>query len=617
MIVKMSKYEFVLYAKECEAFVDRLRELGMVDITTSGWEPSERDRDLIVEIDAHAKGEAMLKEFMQSEIFDATAEGYSSGEEAYKQYSLLSGKIAEYNSQIEQLEKLAEEVAPWGEFTQERLAKLSEGNIELRYFVGSVSDYERVVAEKGGDYIIEKINDVDGRVYFVVVLDSKIEITDLDIDVEMVKPLTISASEAKAEAERIGVLKSGLNGELSHVANSLSLIAENRIALAEKLQLSRVSASSQQEAEGTLLVMEAWAEAESSAKVDKVLDEQSGLIYFKSNPTPEDNTPVKLKNNKFSQLFEIVTKLYALPKYGTIDLTPYFAPFYMLFFAICLCDAGYGAIILAAGLGLFLKGGEAMRQVSKLSMFCGGTAVLFGFWANSIFGMEISAIPLFEGFRFINFQADFFNISLMIGVVQIIFGLIINIVITTQRFGVQYALGTIGWFLMLMSLVVSAVLSSVGVTGFAIGSIPFYIMLGIGAVLLIFFNTPGQNIFANIGSGLWSTYDHVTGLLGDVLSYVRLFAIGLSGGVLALVFNDLAIGMTGLDADWGEMGIVSLIIKIIMASIILLCGHGINLFMSSISSMVHPMRLTFVEFYKNAGFEMTTRKFEPLEKTEK
>jgi V/A-type H+-transporting ATPase subunit I len=110
---------------------------------------------------------------------------------------------------------------------------------------------------------------------------------------------------------------------------------------------------------------------------------------------------------------------------------------------------------------------------------------------------------------------------------------------------------------------------------------------------------------------LWDTYNNITGLLSDLLSYIRLFAIGLSGGVLALVFNSLAMGLTGLDAGI-EQFTVGTLFQIIGASAILLIGHGINLFMSTISSFVHPMRLTFVEFFKNAGFEMGTRAFEPL-----
>jgi V/A-type H+-transporting ATPase subunit I len=91
----------------------------------------------------------------------------------------------------------------------------------------------------------------------------------------------------------------------------------------------------------------------------------------------------------------------------------------------------------------------------------------------------------------------------------------------------------------------------------------------------------------------------------------------LSGGVLAQVFNSLAMGLSGLDAGIGDSAWYVVALQIVAASCILLIGHGINLFMSAISSFVHPMRLTFVEFYKNAGFEMGQRSFDPLRKMDK
>ena len=146
---------------------------------------------------------------------------------------------------------------------------------------------------------------------------------------------------------------------------------------------------------------------------------------------------------------------------------------------------------------------------------------------------------------------------------------------------------------------------------FTTSSVAFYVALGVGAVLMLLLSDIKRNPLVNLMGGLWDTYNNITGLLSDVLSYIRLFAIGLSGGVLAQVFNSLALGLTGLDEGIGQFGIGT-IFQILGATAILLVGHGINLFMSSISSFVHPMRLTFVEFYKNAGFEMGTRSFEPL-----
>ena len=111
-------------------------------------------------------------------------------------------------------------------------------------------------------------------------------------------------------------------------------------------------------------------------------------------------------------------------------------------------------------------------------------------------------------------------------------------------------------------------------------------------------------ITINVGAGLWDTYNMATGILGDVLSYIRLFALGISGAVMGFVFNDLAFNLSP-----DIPGVKQLVILII-----LLLGHGINIFMSSLSAFVHPMRLTFVEFYKNSGFEGGGKKYKPFSK---
>ena len=167
-------------------------------------------------------------------------------------------------------------------------------------------------------------------------------------------------------------------------------------------------------------------------------------------------------------------------------------------------------------------------------------------------------------------------------------------------FGLRYALGLIGWIIVLVDSAAAFLLPES--VGFTFHSVAYLVILGVGLVLMFFFNSPGKNIFVNFGLGIWNTYNNVSGLVGDLLSYIRLFAIGLSGGILAMVFNQLAVGMSP-DIP---------VVKQLVMLLILLLGHGINLFMCVLSSVVHPLRLTFVEFYKNAGFEAATRVFTPL-----
>ena len=347
----------------------------------------------------------------------------------------------------------------------------------------------------------------------------------------------------------------------------------------------------------------------SPVRVDALLETYPNVVYLKSTPTPEDDTPVKLNNGWFSRIFELVGDMYARPKYGTLDLTPFFAPFYMLFFGICLNDAGYGLILLAAGIAMLAKVREPMmRRAAWFATMCALSTTLFGLFCGSFFGMSLA--EYFPSIPFFDFQGEFFSIALAIGMVQILFGLVLNIWTTVRSFGWKYAFGTLGWFIILLSGSLAAGLPMLAegwaIPGFTASSPAFYGALGGGALFMLLLNTPGRNPLVNIGSGLWDLYNNLTGLLSDVLSYIRLFAIGLSGGVLALVFNSLASGFVPEGAN--------IVVRLLVMIPILLIGHGINLFMSTISSFVHPMRLTFVEFYKNAGFEMASRSFDPIRK---
>ena len=608
MIARMSKYDFVLFAAQSADFVDRLRDLGLVDITTAGWEPSEEDRQLLLDIEAGTKALDFLKAWAgESEHKQTGAPPYASGEEAFRQYAAAQRALAASRTEIARLEKSAEELRPWGEFDVARVQKLAGQGIVLRYFSAQRNTYDKMSAEWSEQYAVSEINRTDSTVWFIVVAAPGQEI-NLDAQEMKTPQMDVRQAEEAIAAEQAKVAE--LDAEFARAAASRELLAAYVASLKERLQGVKVEATARQAADGTLVVMEGWAETETSAKVDALLEEYPNVVYIKSDPTPEDNTPVKLKNGWFARIFELVGDMYARPKYGTLDLTPFFAPFYMLFFGICLNDAGYGLILLGMGLWLLRKNPKPgmMRQAAWFATMCAAATILFGLFCGSFFGMNLK--DYFPSIPFFDFQGQFFSIALAIGMVQILFGMLISVVVTARTFGVRYSLGTMGWFIILLAASVAGGLPMLNekwvIPGFTTSSVAFYVVLGIGAVLMLFFNTPGRNPLLNLGSGVWNFYNNLTGLLSDVLSYIRLFAIGLSGGVLALVFNSLAEGFVPDGAN--------IVVRILIMLPILLIGHGINLFMSTISSFVHPMRLTFVEFYKNAGFEMATRNFEPLQK---
>ena len=626
MIVKMMKYNIVLFSAEREHFVERLRELGMVDITTSGWEPTEADRELVTAIESRTKALAALEQFVAGDDYVAGGAKVEKGK-AFEAYQSAQSAIAAAKSESVRLQKILEEWLPWGDFDCSTLAKLTESGVVLRYFTAQRATFEKNFAEWGENLNIAVIGEDDSAVRFVVIGNGSEEIA---IDAQEQKAPTMNNSELKALIVKNDAVVAEQNAVISAVADSKAEIEAELAHLKSAMQDVRIEATADKAAEGLLLVMEGWAEKDNAEKVDAALNDYPNVVYIKENPTEEDETPVKLKNNRFARLFEMIGGLYALPKYGTLDMTPFFAPFYMLFFAICLNDAGYGAIIFALGLVLALKAPK-MRQAAYLTMVCGGATTLFGLYTGSLFGMSIPQLMGYENMAdcpipFLDFQGKFFTWALALGVFQILLGMLLDIVFKARVFGITTVFAKLGWFIVLLSGCLAGGLQMLDeswvIPGFTTSSIAFYVAMGVGAVLMLFMNDMSRKpieyillygFVKNALSGLWDTYNNITGLLSDVLSYIRLFAIGLSGGVLAQVFNSLAMGLTGLDSGIEEFGVAT-VFQILGATVILLIGHGINLFMSAISSFVHPMRLTFVEFYKNAGFEMTTRAFKPLTK---
>lgn len=616
MISKMIRYDIVLYAGQQEHFVNELRELGLVDITTTGWEPNESDRALLSQIESYNKAYEFLSSFASSEQYNANAMAYASGAEAFECYESARTERQRIAQEITRLEKLAEEVAPWGSYSMSDIARLSERGVSLRFFMSQTATFERIVEELAEGLTIAEIGRTQSNVYFAVIATDN---TPVVIDGQEVRLPQLDSEAMHKEIARLKAESKALDEIFSRAALSKELIAAECGTLKEQLQGLKVGAMAQREADGHLLILEGWAEADTADRVDALLKEYPNLVYERRDATIDDVAPVKLKNNKFARLFELIGSMYALPKYGTLDLTAIFGPFYMLFFAICLNDAGYGAVLLALGIILLKKGGPKLRQAAWLSIVCATATVLFGTYTGSLFGMSIPELLGYEAGEptpFLDFPNQFFSIALAIGVVQILIGMAINIYMQTRLFGFTSTFGLLGWFIIILSgsIAIGLPMFGLSIPGFDASSPLFYACLGVGAVLMLLLNNVKRNPLINLGAGLWDAYNNITGLLSDVLSYIRLFAIGLSGGVLAQVFNSLAMGLSGLSEGIGDSAWYVVVVQIIAASAILIIGHGINLFMSAISSFVHPMRLTFVEFYKNAGFEMGQRTFDPVRK---
>ena len=402
-------------------------------------------------------------------------------------------------------------------------------------------------------------------------------------------------------ADKFAILTNGL-GIVRHISfiDDADFKAAHEAVQAD-INFSKVALSADSVADNKLMLLQGWAPEKSLDTVREYLD-KTGHYYQIDDPTQEDDIPIQLSNNKFFRLFEPLTKLYMLPKYGELDLTMFFAPFFMLFFGLCLGDMGYGALIMLA-LPVFTKLFQLINPDFKSSLvfLFGLSTVLAGSLTGTAFGFSLYDIdlPFFQKMKDMLYQDNqaMFYLSLIIGCVQILFGMVLKAVNLAIQLGFKYAVSTIGWILLLVGI-------AVGVLTGSMGEIWFMVLMIVAGCMIMLYNSPGKNIFLNIGLGLWDAYNMVTGLLGDVLSYVRLFALGLSGGILASVFNSLAVGMSP------DIPVVGFLVT----ALIFVAGHGLNIFMNILGSMVHPMRLTFVEFFKNSGYEGGGQEYKPFKK---
>jgi V/A-type H+-transporting ATPase subunit I len=270
-----------------------------------------------------------------------------------------------------------------------------------------------------------------------------------------------------------------------------------------------------------------------------------------------------------------------------------------------LGDAGYGLFLVLLALLVRPRVKESLKPIFSLVIYLGSATVVLGFLSGTFFGINLieADIPWLNSYKKLMLDSNqLFYFSLIIGVVQILFGMILKAINKVRRYGWAASFSTWGWLFLIVGCGIVYGLQTKEIISLDISQKMYYVVGGIAAIFIFLLNNIKRNVFINIGAGLWDSYNMITGFLGDVLSYIRLFALGISGAVMGFVFNDLALNLSG------DVPVLSHLVMLL----ILLFGHGINIFMAGLSAFVHPMRLTFVEFYKNAGFEGGGKKYNPF-----
>ena len=610
------KYSFILLSGETEGFLEKLQEMGVVDVTRSARPVDDNSARMLDDATAARRiitkleGISYEKEADKDAIAKAAAESVldeNPTEGAQKSFvELMELEAAKTAAEKEMRSRL-----PWGDFDKARLDSLDSLGYTVRYYMVPTKKYSEDWAQL---YPLEIISQDKANVWFVTICPKGEEYI---FPVDHVTAPEASWKEAQAEIDRLDARITEVKGTLLKYKEMLPEFEATYKKGLVDLDMYLAKASTESAAENMLSILEGFAPVENDGQLCSSFDEM-GVLYIKEDAKEEDNPPIKLRNNRFVKMFESLTGMYGMPDYGEYDPTPVVSVFFLLFFAMCLGDAGYGLVLILVGLAL-------NKGWLKISMFDGlgslittlgaATAVVGGA-LGTFFGMSIvnlvpdgTALKSYYEFVGSNIPTPMGELpfqmllALGIGVFHICLAMIIKAVGYTKRFGIKENIATWGWLILIVGGLITALL---GVGKLISAEAIKWAVIVIGAVsalAIYIFNTPGRNPLINVGAGLWDTYNMATGILGDVLSYIRLFALGLAGGMLGAAFNDLGTMVLG---DGG--------INWVFFILILLIGHVLNLLMSCLGAFVHPLRLNFVEYFKNSGYEGKGKAYKPLKK---
>ena len=586
----MTKYNFILLSGDVEEFLKKLQGVGVVDITRSTKPVDEKSETLSSKAGNYRKALSLLKDVTPAEFADKTY-----GDLAENVINTVNEREM-MESQLAQLHKDMEERLPWGQFDVKNFKKLEERGLKLHFYKVKSSNFDPAWNE---NYALSEISNDGTNTYFVVVSD--------DENYEFpLKEMPAPDSDCTAVEKKIKELEYEIEKKyslLSELKCHEKDIQKELDKTMSKLDLHLAHVSGTKAAEDYITVLEGFAPSNTTTSVHELLDKEE-VLYLEENACVTDNPPIKLKNNKFVSMFELLTDMYGRPKYNEFDPTVWISIFFMLFFAFCMGDAGYGLVLIGASLALK----KVLGNIAPLGITLGVATTVIGLLFHTFFSTDMltwSFLPDVVKKCMLPAQIGGFDgtmvLAIIVGIVHICLAMIVKTYQSTKVKGFANSLGTWGWTLLIVGGIIVGGLALIGVIN---SEVTKWIVIGIGilsALGIFFLNDLHRNPLVNFGSGLWETYNTATGLLGDVLSYLRLYALGLAGAKLGEAFN--AIGVQAL-GDGGAAWIAFILIVVV--------GHTLNVAMCVLGAFVHPLRLNFLEFFKNSGYEGTGRKYNPL-----
>jgi V/A-type H+-transporting ATPase subunit I len=533
----------------------------------------------------------------------------------------LSCMVDSYHARLESLRSRLRLLLPWREL---------EGNVEQLSSLESCSCSPMIISERhieeakqksvDAGAIFEQIGKTDGAYACML-------ITPVDKTAELLKAMRTVDAESVSFAGMKGTV-SGLIAETRRDIEDIETKLAEHTSAAGKLAkdvvklgilsdytrnlLSREMARRHSPATDQVVFFEGWVRDRDMGRLEKVVSQFRATSISRISPAPDEVIPVEIENNRVFRPFEVITRLYGMPQHFEVDPTALLSPFFAIYFALCLTDAGYGLILVAFSVWLLTRI-QGDKKFMWLLLICSSLTVVAGALTGGWFGDGAQIIAQKLGWDWLGKSRErlmwfdpfkrpmlFFAISIGLGYVQIMTGILTAFVHKLRsKLFVSAFCDHLTWFVMVNCLILY----------FAAGKAPFlpakvgYIAIRVAiipAATIFLFSQREGGVVGRLGLGAYQLFSTVF-FLGDLLSYLRLMALGMVTAGLAMSVNVVA--QNASDIPY---------VGIILAIVILVVGHLFNTAINGLGAFVHSVRLQFVEFFPKF-ITGGGRQFSPLE----
>lgn len=517
--------------------------------------------------------------------------------------------IVELKNRLNLVNRELEEVKKWGSIGVKDLDYLTNEEINYSFLKGSAKNIEEIESECTAQLILSDKTEI-----IACFSRSKIKFSEKFTELAIPKRELTQVSD-----EKQSILKSIQDNEhaLHCLKQRYSDIEAHFKKLGNKKRFKEVETGVF--CEDKLFVLTGWCPEAKMKDLEKTfIDAGISVGIDFSDPEKDDIPPTKLHNNLYSASLEPLLKFMGMtPGYYEPDTSFYFLSSLIIFASFILADLGYGLLLalpLIFSYKKLLSKGMDKNLLNLLVLITTGTAI-YGIITDSFFGFRPfnfgydPATPEANGGNMLLWQ----KLCLFIGTLHLTLAHLIKMLRSPKEATI---IGEVGWLLFLWAMY--GLLCPL-ITGTDLGMFKFseeYTLFGhkqvlyvwmfeLSAIMILFFTKPSVNIFKSIGAGMGALASNATNMFSDILSYIRLWAVGLAGGKVAGAFNDIG-------AMASQIPYIGFIIQIL----IFVFGHILNIILSCISILAHAVRLNLLEFSNHLGLEWSGREYEPFKEND-